>query len=105
MGFHNTVALDSYELLRAEGRAIRQEDIVLAIFDESRDGLLTPEDVLERMPVGTPITSVRRAMSDLTKQGQLMKTQQFKQGPFGVRIHFWARVPMQAAMNFQKKNI
>lgn len=89
--FHNTTNLVGQHLARAESKAQTQEDVVLAVFDASRSGMLTPEDVLPHMPQGTPLTSVRRAISNLTERGLLRKTSQMREGKYGATIHYWSR--------------
>ena len=93
--FHNTIDLRGEQLARAHARAATQEEIVLGIFHASHKGLLTPEDVLRLMPARTPITSVRRAMTNLTERGQLVKTEHFTLGQYGVRVHYWSLVTPQ----------
>ena len=52
---------------------------------------MTPHDVLYRggFTQDVPITSIRRGLSNLTKSGYLVKTDQMKVGPFGRVSHTW----------------
>ena len=93
--YHNTTNLSGPALSRAECKAQTQEDRVLAVFDASLSGMLIPEDVLTHMPQGTPLTSVRRAISNLTERGLLRKTSQMRQGKYGAPIHHWSRATGQ----------
>lgn len=93
--FHNTIDLRGEQLARAQARALTQEDLVMAIFIASHKGLLTPEDVLRLMPEPALLTSVRRAMTNLTNRGHLCKTEHFTLGQYGARVHYWSLVSAQ----------
>lgn len=94
--FYNTNDLAGAELRQAQLQAATQEQLVEAIFRSSTRSRLTPEGVLVWMPTGTPLTSVRRAMTNLTKAGRLVKLSQFARGQYGKPIHYWALAqPMQ----------
>lgn len=87
--YHNTNGLEGAQLALALSRAITQEERVLEVF---KDGvMLTPEGVLEHFPRGTPLTSVRRAISNLTKAGILRKTDRMDLGFYGAPVHYWTR--------------
>ena len=36
-----------------------------------------------------PITSIRRAITDLTNEGKLVKTNSLKKGNYGKKCHCW----------------
>ena len=50
--------------------------------DLSRSGGLTINEQ-------TPLTSIRRAMTDLTAEGMLVKTDYRVEGSYGKKVHTW----------------
>lgn len=89
MTFYQTVDLDPDSLRAAIVQAKRQEDAVLAIFQRLRRPL-TPSDVWAITKAAGkrwPLTSVRRALSDLP---QLHKTDRLRLSPYGRPEHHWA---------------
>ena len=89
--FHNTTDLSGGELGASEAKAVKQEDIVIDFFRRYPDKEFTPWEVLESCPhmKHTPITSVRRAMTNLTKDGLLVKTQNKRVGTYGAKSYTW----------------
>ena len=87
--FHNTTHETSPVLERSESKAQKQEDIILDHFKQG--GEHTPDEVLmacfaETM---TPITSIRRGISNLTAAGHLEKTSKQRPGMFGKLTYVW----------------
>lgn len=90
--FHNTIGLKGQELVNAAAQAQTQERRILAFFRERPGRLFTPEDLLAIMPPRTPITSVRRAMTNLTTAELLVKVpleQRAVRGKLGKPVHSW----------------
>ena len=90
--FYNTARLSGQELQHAIAHAKSQEDAILLLFTNSYTGRATPSDVMEtlrRRGRAWPITSVRRAMHNLTKDGSLFKTDHQQAGPYGMPEHIW----------------
>lgn len=88
MNYYKTIPGDYAKELK---QTKRQSDRILMIF-KLQDKPLTPFDVLEiysKHFAPTPITSIRRAMTDLALSGQLEKTQDFKKGAYGKVNHKW----------------
>jgi len=74
--FHDTIPLEDEELKHARERASTQKDIVLSIFRDNALINFTPPEVLkilEESGYKMLITSVRRSITDLTKEGRLRK--------------------------------
>lgn len=93
MTFYRTVEMDPQSLREAITQAKRQEDAVLAIFQRLRRPL-TPSDVLgitQAAGKRWPLTSIRRAMSDLTKEdgAPLVKTDTLRKGLYHLPEHAW----------------
>jgi|SRR5580698_2987621 hypothetical protein len=87
--YHNTNNLAGAELHKADQCAKGQESDILAFF-RARPGMyLTPEDASAALSARTPLTSVRRAISNLTEKGYLRKTTAMRKGKYGKAIHHW----------------
>ena len=54
---------------------------------------MTPFDIQEALTnlydLDAPITSVRRAITDLTTEDRLIKTDIMKKGKYGKEVHCW----------------
>lgn len=90
--YHNTNNESGATLASSNKKAVKQEVKVLEFFkSNSKSDSFSPEDVLQQVDFGKsiPITSVRRAMTNLTNSGHLKKTSIMKQGQFGKKIHTW----------------
>ena len=95
MSYHNTTGLVGGELRQAEAGATKQERIILRLFSGLHDGHgLTPSQVHRKAFQSTvPITSVRRAITNLTDRGELVKTDDTAPGPYGRPEHLWIKAP------------
>ena len=103
MGFsyHNTTNVSGDQLNRYEDAALSQEELLLAYFEDAYNSgghymLLTPTLALMLVfSKKVPITSVRRALSNLTRDGKLRMSGQTK-GPYGRPEHYWRLVERQS---------
>jgi Fe2+ or Zn2+ uptake regulation protein len=90
--YYNTNKESGKTLINSKTKASKQELKVLKFFEARRDSeTFSPEDVLNEVDFGRsiPITSVRRAITNLTNAGYLKKTSITKKGKFGKQIHTW----------------
>lgn len=93
MSYHNTTSLFGQELYAATEVARFQDDLVLAFMKERAGYSFTPCDVwgamirLKRINKNVPVTSIRRSISDLVKEGKLVKLAAMRKGAFGKRAH------------------
>jgi Fe2+ or Zn2+ uptake regulation protein len=90
--FHNTVGLRGQPLIDAVRAAEGQEAIVLAVFEHAGRAL-TPSEVWRLISDAGhlwPLTSVRRAISNLTREGLLVKLDVQRTGIYGKPEHHWA---------------
>ncbi len=86
-----------YNTTNAEGKALRnlkrlatkQEDAVLAYFRRLPRRPFSPSEVHIGLRTQAPLTSIRRAMTDLAAAGLLTKTDELGQGPYGRLEHKW----------------
>lgn len=90
--FHNTTRLSGAELREAVLAAEKQDDAVLAIFRNAR-GPLSPSDVwgqVQQAGKAWPLTSIRRAITNLTDDGALARLDLQKPGIYGKPEHLWS---------------
>jgi hypothetical protein len=88
--FYNTTGIKESELRVRKRKADAQTVKVYEYFKAHPDALLSPWDVLEGcFGYNVPITSVRRAISDLTKEGLLTKTHERKVGKYNELCYMW----------------
>jgi len=100
--FHNSVPPEDDDLLKARETAKKQKARVLAIFKECQSSNFTPIEIycilqgddIFNEDVGDYfilLTSVRRAITDLTKEGRLIKCQysESRMGNYGKKNRVW----------------
>lgn len=87
--YHNTTGLEGETLTTQDARSSKQEDIILDFFEAHPEGAFTPFEIGDILFDNTPITSVRRGMTNLAKRGLLEKTEIVREGPYGHRNHCW----------------
>jgi hypothetical protein len=87
--FHNTTQESGQLLLDFSATAQHQEKIVLWFFAATNKSH-TPSAVwMGAFNKTIPLTSVRRALSNLAKQGHLTRTAQKTTGIYGRPEHYW----------------
>ena len=84
--FYNTIYLKQTELEKEIKNAKNQEEKIMVIFQQKKE--LTPSEVWEYL-MEYPLTSIRRAMTNLTDQGRLTKTSIQKIGYYGKPNYVW----------------
>jgi hypothetical protein len=90
--FYNTTSLTGRDLVQHEMRAGTQNALILQCFRDRPLALLTPFEVRQICHLHTtPITSVRRAMTTLTKPPfeYLEKTRTRRMGEYGELNFTW----------------
>lgn len=94
MGFHNTIHQDGSELGKSRFKANAQEQLILNFFLSNPVGEFTPFEVKDALNLdGVPITSIRRAISNLTEDEELIKTDTQKEGGYGKPNYCWKLNP------------
>ena len=86
---HERDPLPPADAAKLRRRAQSQEEKVLAWFREHPAAEMTPFEVREEVLPACPITSVRRALTNLTKAGFLEKGGRCQQERFGVGNRLW----------------
>lgn len=89
MTFYNTTKERGDRLAELIGKAETQEDKVAALFEVFPEMNFTPFDVQKYALPAAPVTSARRAITNLTKAGVLMKTNVKQLGKFGRHCYTW----------------
>lgn len=92
--FHNTVNATQPELQLFSQQAEKLETVVLSFFKEKKGSWFNPpyvhKIVRSRTGKDIPLTSVRRAISDLTRDGKLEKSATAEsKGIYGVKNYCW----------------
>ena len=89
----NTINLTGMELKAAHLNTLKQEEFITEIFKNNPTSLISPSQVLsiynKYYHKNVPITSIRRAMTDLTTKDILRKTSVMVKGIFGKDEHCW----------------
>lgn len=90
MAFHNTINLKDDVLENATAKAARQAELIYHFFEVNPGRKFTPFEVQKALDMfWAPITSIRRAMTDLTTGGKLIKCLYMKPGNYGKPNHTW----------------
>lgn len=98
--YFNTTNLQDVELDKCEKKAKSQDETILELF-KTFDSLsiITPETALKHLQSvdkkwnNVPVTSIRRAFSNLQKNGLIVKSEScLVKGDYGKKVHTWALV-------------
>jgi hypothetical protein len=95
LDFHDTVPLEESALPEAREKASIQKGIVLDFFRQRFSMAFTPAEVFDAISLLENecilLTSVRRSITDLTKEGKLIKCQwsESKPGAYGKLNRTW----------------
>lgn len=93
--FHNTIRLTGRNLALAEAAAKTQQEKVYIFFLYRRQSAFPPSRVHHLMLMeklihdSVPVTSIRRAITNLTKEGKLQQTETMVEGPLGKPEYTW----------------
>jgi len=90
--FYNIINASGDTLHAFETNAQSQEEIILNFFKEHPVTAYTPATIHKTVLPKAPITSVRRAMTNLTKAYQLEKTDIQGQGDYDKPNYMWRLV-------------
>jgi hypothetical protein len=93
--YYNTNNECGGELSASKERALRQQNRILSFFQTFPEDRFTPEDVWKALYTeDTPITSIRRAITNLTSSGNIIKTDHMKVSSYGKKCHTWQSAPI-----------
>ena len=89
MSYHNANNESGEQLVASELKAEKQEVIILDYFNK-HDGEYSSEQIHNLFGVNVPLTSIRRALTNLYSDGKIIKCGQVK-GKYGKMIYVWKR--------------
>ena len=90
LDFHNTINESGGRLTELKRIAATQQEKILQYFFFNSIYCFTPFEIQEVLLPNTPITSIRRAITNLTTQGHLIKEKEQKVEKYGVKNNYWA---------------
>ncbi len=94
--YHNTTNQDETFVVKETIKCLKQEDEVMCIMIKHTQ--LTASDVWATFPKNVPLTSIRRALSNLCVDGHLMKANKTKLGLYGKPEHYYTLINSQTKM-------
>ena len=88
--FHNTIDAQGDELKQHEAKAENQSDRILKIFKSNPERDFTPCEIEKKLWGDAPLlTSVRRSITNLTRDGKLERTETRRLGAHGAMNYTW----------------
>ena len=87
--YHDTIPAPPQLRLKFERKAAKQDCKVLYFFRAHPFRDFTPPEVHKAIGYPGPVSSVRRAITNLTKEGWLQKTGNLRPGEFGTSNNCW----------------
>jgi len=88
--YHDSVPETPPNAQTFEDKARKQDDYILTVFEEGGD--YTPSEMqrrLERLGIRWPLTSIRRAITNLTQDRRLVQTDHRREGLYGRDERVW----------------
>jgi len=89
--YYNTNKEEGQGLEASKKKTETQETLVMGVF--MLKPKWSPSEIMTHinhfLPRDYPLTSIRRALTDLTSKGVLEKTDEMKMGIYGKREHLW----------------
>lgn len=87
--YHNTNNESGEVLQKSEKVANSQEELISSLFISFPDKDFTPDEVKDELKILAPITSVRRAITNLTNRNILYKTSSQRLGKYNKMTSTW----------------
>jgi hypothetical protein len=87
MVYYNTTNLKGDELKKSQKKTISQESAIYDMF--KKQIWMTPSDAYYEFDEKFPLTSIRRAFTNLTKRNKIEKTNEMGMGMYGKLEHCW----------------
>ena len=88
MSYYNTNSEKGQQLKDSHRKARSQEELIYSYFLTYGEPL-SPSQILNKLNLNCPITSVRRAMTNLTIDKKIIKTDKKVKGLYGKKEHLW----------------
>ena len=89
--YYNTTHVEGDQLSEYIAKASDQESLVFEFFYQNGDTYFTPEHVQKYVLPGAPLTSSRRAVTNLCSRGHILKSVKQGIGMYGRPVHYWYR--------------
>lgn len=89
LDFYNTIDLDARDLQEAKMKAGKQQTVILEFFRKNHLWDYTPFEIQDRVLPDAPITSIRRAITNLTKMKFLARCDTMKKERLGKPNYLW----------------
>lgn len=106
--FYNTINFSGEDLKKENAKAKCQEDLILAIFKANPDRKFSPDQIhkvfAKKYNLYPPITSIRRAITNLTGRLELLKTDEMIPGEYSLPTHTWIYRPESTEKPIKKVN-
>jgi len=88
MSYYNTTKIKGDALKTSQKKAESQESLVYNLFLDYKKPL-SPSMILYKLGLNCPITSIRRAVTNLTLDNKIIKTSATTRGLYGKPEHLW----------------
>ena len=88
--YYNTNKEQGNELKKSEQKAATQEHVILKLYKMNGGSLSASQAWSYYGPVAAPLTSIRRAISNLVSQGYLVRTERMTMGMYGKQEHIYS---------------
>ncbi len=89
MAYYNTTNETNPQLKQNQEKAKTQKDIVLSLFKKNKDRKMSASMIHKLTGLNCPLTSIRRAISDLHSEGQITKANIKVSGVYGRAENTW----------------
>jgi hypothetical protein len=90
--YYNTLGHEGEELRTYKRKALTQDRVLYHFILLFPFEGYTPSELNRMVLPGTPVTSVRRSINTLTREGKLVKTGEQRTGPYGRPETVWRLV-------------
>jgi len=91
--FYNTIDLTGQELEKAKAATLKQEELISAIYKKNSNKYISPSQIFDVIEtyygLNWPLTSIRRAITNLTDETALIKLPSMVYGIYGKPEHQW----------------
>ena len=87
--FYNTINLNGIDLDSARSKCKSQQEFIRLLFKNAPSLEISPSQLLTLFNNDVPITSIRRALTNLTNDNVLDKTDKQIVGMYGKLEHIW----------------
>ena len=88
MSFYNTIH-ETGNTLKESHRKVRSQEGKILNYFLMYGKPLSPSMISQKMNLNCPLTSIRRAFTNLTIDNKLIKTDEYTIGDYGKREHLW----------------